>query len=166
MYSTCFSVGDRSSAQQVPVCEGAGPNRHGDTTGPAACCAEGGGAAARCSLSAHCAGGTQQYGTDYIGDMWWMTCMCTLSPDGPACRRRMQCLSPACAFQMSDRNLRRALLTLETCRVTQYPFTDAQPVQLPDWEMYIQVCITDLPSHEALVRCWTAIQGPVGGHVF
>ncbi|BDA48130.1 Replication factor C subunit 3 [Coccomyxa sp. Obi] len=40
--------------------------------------------------------------------------------------------------QMSERNLRRALLTLETCRVTQYPFTDNQPVQLPDWEMYIQ----------------------------
>ena len=28
---------------------------------------------------------------------------------------------------------------LETCRVTQYPFTPDQPVQMADWELYIQV---------------------------
>ena len=43
--------------------------------------------------------------------------------------------------QVSERNLRRALLSFETCRVAQYPLTDAQPVQLPDWELYIQVPI-------------------------
>ena len=43
------------------------------------------------------------------------------------------------AGQVSERNLRRALLSFETCRVAQYPLTDSQPVQLPDWELYIQV---------------------------
>ncbi len=37
-----------------------------------------------------------------------------------------------------DRNLRRALLSLEACRVQQYPFTDDQQVAAPDWELYIQ----------------------------
>jgi replication factor C subunit 3/5 len=40
-----------------------------------------------------------------------------------------------------DRNLRRALLSLEACKVQQYPFSEAQEVAAPDWEMYIQVCV-------------------------
>ena len=43
-------------------------------------------------------------------------------------------ISEAC-----DRNLRRAILAMEACRVSQYPLTDAQPVALPDWQLYIQV---------------------------
>ena len=43
--------------------------------------------------------------------------------------------------QASERNLRRALLSFETCRVAQYPLTESQPVQLPDWELYIQVSV-------------------------
>lgn len=42
--------------------------------------------------------------------------------------------------QTSERNLRRALLCFETCKMAQYPFTDDQPVQTTDWELYIQVC--------------------------
>lgn len=42
--------------------------------------------------------------------------------------------------QTSERNLRRALLCFETCKMAQYPFTDNQPVQMTDWELYIQVC--------------------------
>lgn len=38
-----------------------------------------------------------------------------------------------------DRNLRRALLGLEACRVQQYPFVPDQEVAAPDWELYIQV---------------------------
>ena len=34
-------------------------------------------------------------------------------------------------------NLRRALLILESCRVEQYPFTENQRVELPDWESYV-----------------------------
>ncbi|KAI9916597.1 hypothetical protein PsorP6_017006 [Peronosclerospora sorghi] len=37
----------------------------------------------------------------------------------------------------SERNLRRALLMLETCRVQQYPFSPEQQIQLPAWEEYI-----------------------------
>ena len=36
-----------------------------------------------------------------------------------------------------ERNLRRALLSLEACRVAQYPFTPDQAVAAADWEMYI-----------------------------
>lgn len=49
------------------------------------------------------------------------------------------CATLRCARQASERNLRKALLMLETCRVAQYPFTPDQPVQLADWELYIQV---------------------------
>jgi len=38
----------------------------------------------------------------------------------------------------SNRNLRRALLMLETARVQQYPFSEDQDVILPDWETYIK----------------------------
>jgi replication factor C subunit 3/5 len=49
-------------------------------------------------------------------------------------------LPPALAdkiVEASGRNLRRALLSLEACRVAQYPFTDDQTVPAPDWELYI-----------------------------
>ncbi|CCI41120.1 unnamed protein product [Albugo candida] len=39
--------------------------------------------------------------------------------------------------QRSDRNLRRALLILETCHVQRYPFAEDQEIQLPAWEEYI-----------------------------
>nr|CCA17291.1 replication factor C subunit 3 putative [Albugo laibachii Nc14] len=39
--------------------------------------------------------------------------------------------------QQSDRNLRRALLILETCHVQRYPFAEDQEIQLPAWEEYI-----------------------------
>ena len=51
-------------------------------------------------------------------------------------------LPMALAYRVAEacgRSLRRALLTLEVCRVSQYPFTDDQPLQLPDWELYTQV---------------------------
>jgi len=38
----------------------------------------------------------------------------------------------------SNRNLRRAILMCEACRVQQYPFTQDQTVQEPDWEIYLQ----------------------------
>lgn len=48
-------------------------------------------------------------------------------------------ISEAC-----DRNLRRAILAMEACRVSQYPLTDAQPVALPDWQLYIQGLAEDI----------------------
>ena len=52
---------------------------------------------------------------------------------GPLCNR---------IAQSSDRNLRRALLSFETCKMAQYPFTPNQEVQMTDWELYVQVLIS------------------------
>lgn len=41
---------------------------------------------------------------------------------------------------MSGRDVRKALLCLETCRVQQFPFTPQQQPRLADWELYIMVC--------------------------
>ena len=49
-------------------------------------------------------------------------------------------------LQKSERNLRRALLMLETCRVLQNPMSASQEPQLPDWELYIQVCHLRVPG--------------------
>ncbi|KAI9907204.1 hypothetical protein PsorP6_003400 [Peronosclerospora sorghi] len=47
-----------------------------------------------------------------------------------------RCLGVRIAIK-SERNLRRALLMLETCRVQQYPFSPEQQIQLPAWKEYI-----------------------------
>jgi len=36
----------------------------------------------------------------------------------------------------SNRNLRKALLTAEACKVQQYPFSENQPIAMADWETY------------------------------
>ncbi|XP_064608864.1 LOW QUALITY PROTEIN: replication factor C subunit 3-like [Liolophura sinensis] len=40
--------------------------------------------------------------------------------------------------EKSQRNLRRALLMCEACRVQQYPFSSDQTVTEPDWELYLR----------------------------
>ena len=40
----------------------------------------------------------------------------------------------------SGRDLRKALLCLECCRVQQFPFTENQQPRLADWELYLMVC--------------------------
>lgn len=40
--------------------------------------------------------------------------------------------------EKSNRNLRRALLMCEACRVQQYPFSPDQEVTEPDWELYLK----------------------------
>lgn len=39
--------------------------------------------------------------------------------------------------QASGRNLRRALLICEACKVQQYPFSDTQTIAEPDWQIFI-----------------------------
>jgi replication factor C subunit 3/5 len=39
----------------------------------------------------------------------------------------------------SGRDMRKALLCLECCRVAQFPFTESQRPQLADWELYVAV---------------------------
>ena len=38
----------------------------------------------------------------------------------------------------SSRNMRRALLMCETCKVQQYPFTNDQNVEDPDWLVFVR----------------------------
>ncbi|KAK2170105.1 hypothetical protein LSH36_4g05070 [Paralvinella palmiformis] len=38
----------------------------------------------------------------------------------------------------SNRNLRRAMLICEACRVQQYPFSENQEIIEPDWELYLK----------------------------
>ena len=40
--------------------------------------------------------------------------------------------------EMSHRNLRRALLMVEACRVQQHPMSPQQSVPPPDWELFIK----------------------------
>jgi replication factor C subunit 3/5 len=38
----------------------------------------------------------------------------------------------------SNRNLRRAILMLETCKLEQYPFQEGQRIQSPEWEDFLK----------------------------
>jgi len=40
--------------------------------------------------------------------------------------------------EKSNRNLRRAILMCEACRVRQYPFSSDQEIVEPDWEMFLR----------------------------
>lgn len=52
----------------------------------------------------------------------------------------------------SNRDLRRALLSLEVCRVQSYPLRDDQPVHPADWEAYIGV-------RPRVCACWGRVAG-------
>jgi len=61
-------------------------------------------------------------------------------------------LPEALALRISvacERNLRRAVLTLETCKVHQYPFTEQQPIQLPDWQLFIGAVADDIVKEQS-----------------
>ena len=60
-------------------------------------------------------------------------------PDGLAQRISQSC----------ERNLRRALLTFEACKVQQYPFSDSQPVQQPDWQLFISALADEVLSEQS-----------------
>jgi len=49
------------------------------------------------------------------------------------------------------RNLRRALLTLESSRTECYPFADTQKPRLPDWQNYIVVRCGSAPARKPLL---------------
>lgn len=57
----------------------------------------------------------------------------------------------------SERNLRRAILMLEACKVQQYPFTMAQDIADLDWQLFLrdtasQVLLEQTPARLATVR--------------
>lgn len=51
--------------------------------------------------------------------------------------------------EKSNGNLRRALLMCEACRVQQYPFSVDQPIQEPDWEIYLQQTATAIIEQQS-----------------
>ena len=53
---------------------------------------------------------------------------------------------------LSSRNMRRALLSMEACKIAQQPMTDSQPVALPDWEMYIKEIANDILTEQTAKR--------------
>lgn len=53
-----------------------------------------------------------------------------------------------------ERNLRRALLSLEACRVAQYPFNPDQPIAAADWELYISEIAGDILGEQSAKRLY------------
>ncbi|XP_012217808.1 replication factor C subunit 3 [Linepithema humile] len=52
-------------------------------------------------------------------------------------------------IEASNRNLRRAILMLEACKVEQYPFTTDQKVTEPDWQIYIRNTASMMVSEQS-----------------
>ncbi|CAN0285759.1 unnamed protein product, partial [Phaeothamnion confervicola] len=68
------------------------------------------------------------------------------------CRREQLALPEQLAARVakqSGRNMRKAVLMLEACRVHQCPLTADQPVQLADWEYYIAMLAKDILSEQS-----------------
>ena len=69
----------------------------------------------------------------------------------------------------SGRNLRKALLCLESCKVESFPFQPTQTPRLADWELYITVrcphtprtCIALLHCYDGQCCCFSRIIGQV-----
>jgi replication factor C subunit 3/5 len=51
--------------------------------------------------------------------------------------------------EKSNRSLRRAILSFETCRVQQYPFTNDQAISPMDWEEYISEIASDIMKEQS-----------------
>ncbi|KAI6697014.1 hypothetical protein NL676_017133 [Syzygium grande] len=54
--------------------------------------------------------------------------------------------------EKSNRSLRRAILSFETCRVQQYPFTINQAISPMDWEEYISEIVSDIMKEQSPKR--------------
>ncbi|XP_044497940.1 replication factor C subunit 3 [Mangifera indica] len=54
--------------------------------------------------------------------------------------------------EKSNRSLRRAILSFETCRVQQYPFTTNQVIPPMDWEEYITEIASDIMQEQSPKR--------------
>ncbi|XP_030503787.1 replication factor C subunit 3 isoform X1 [Cannabis sativa] len=56
--------------------------------------------------------------------------------------------------EKSNRSLRRAILSFETCRVQQYPFTSNQTIPPMDWEEYISEIASDIMKEQSPKRLY------------
>jgi len=51
--------------------------------------------------------------------------------------------------EKSGRNLRRAILMVEACKVAQYPFSATQPIQELDWEVYLKETASQIVQEQS-----------------
>jgi len=68
------------------------------------------------------------------------------------CQKEGIKLPPALALKIarqSDRNMRRAILALEACKLQQFPFSDNQMVQLPDWQLFVRALADDILTEQS-----------------
>ena len=56
--------------------------------------------------------------------------------------------------EQARRNMRTALLSLETCKVAKYPFEHNQPVEIADWEAYVKEIAADMVSEQSPKRIY------------
>ncbi|KAK4769921.1 hypothetical protein SAY87_030453 [Trapa incisa] len=54
--------------------------------------------------------------------------------------------------EKSNRSLRRAILSFETCCVQQYPFTSNQAIPPMDWEEYVSEIVSDIMKEQSPKR--------------
>ncbi|PRQ45842.1 putative DNA polymerase III, clamp loader complex, gamma/delta/delta subunit [Rosa chinensis] len=60
--------------------------------------------------------------------------------------------------EKSNRSLRRAILSLETCHVQQYPFTSNQIIPSMDWEEYVSEIVSDIMKEQSPKRLYLVRQ--------
>ncbi|XP_020423282.1 replication factor C subunit 3 isoform X2 [Prunus persica] len=60
--------------------------------------------------------------------------------------------------EKSNRSLRRAILSLETCHVQQYPFTSNQAIPPMDWEEYVSEIASDVMKEQSPKRLYQVRQ--------
>lgn len=71
------------------------------------------------------------------------------------CRKEGLLLPPELAKQIAEksgRNLRKALLMCEACRVQQYPFSPDQDIPETDWEVYLRETANAIVSQQSPQR--------------
>lgn len=57
--------------------------------------------------------------------------------------------------EKSDRNLRKALLICEACKVEQYPFNINQEIPLPDWHVFINDMAKEIVKEQSIQKIAT-----------
>ncbi|WMV08224.1 hypothetical protein MTR67_001609 [Solanum verrucosum] len=60
--------------------------------------------------------------------------------------------------EKSNRNLRRAVLTFESCRVQRYPFTNNQTIPPMDWEQYVSEIASDIMKEQSPKRYFLPLE--------
>mmetsp|Transcript_9184 Transcript_9184/g.31901 ORF Transcript_9184/g.31901 Transcript_9184/m.31901 type:complete len:357 (+) Transcript_9184:38-1108(+) len=54
----------------------------------------------------------------------------------------------------SERNMRRAVLSLEACKAVQYPFAEGQAVAAADWQLYVQQIASEVLAEQTPKRLY------------